>query len=136
MQIYLAILWTYLCISFTLILYKSYKDKPEITFEQIRKDNDDWKNEMRWYIKHIQSNLFSTKKDLHKDLSKRYFLVCYKRYSKTSEWFWSIQFVTDWLYINYNKSIEEIKEYNLKDANIVIINIIELSKEDYDELEK
>ena len=45
MEIYLAIIWTYLCVSFTIFLFILFLNRK--TNKDIKKDNSEWKNEVR-----------------------------------------------------------------------------------------
>jgi len=45
MEIYLAIIWTYLCVSFTIFLFILFINRK--TNKDIKKDNSEWKNEVR-----------------------------------------------------------------------------------------
>ena len=59
MEIYLAIINTYLSIVFTILviyLYTSKKDAKQI-WDEITKDNEEWKKEVRKELYNIQDSL-------------------------------------------------------------------------------
>ena len=64
MGIYLAIIWTYLCIIFTIfvIFIHFYKNDSNKQNNKILKDNEEWKEEVRKKLSWIYKSIYNTKK--------------------------------------------------------------------------
>jgi hypothetical protein len=74
MEIYLAIIETYLCFTFTIaiIFLISMNEKANKTWNEIKKDNEEWKEEVRLRLSIIEKKLnwddFWEKAKFNKDL--------------------------------------------------------------------
>lgn len=64
---------------------------------------------------------------------KRYFIVSYNYSNDRVYGSGKINILTDGCYLNESKTIEQIKSTLTYEASVVIINVIELSKSDYND---